>query len=38
MTDENAALNPVPAWVQAHGIIDRPTGIEKARASRQVLR
>jgi len=37
VTDGNAASKPVPTWVQAHGIIDRPTGIEKAHASRQLL-
>jgi hypothetical protein len=37
VADENAAPRPVPTWVQALGIVDRPTGIEKARASRKWL-
>jgi hypothetical protein len=37
VADENAPPGAVPAWVQALGIVDRPTGIEKARASRQWL-
>lgn len=36
MSDETSQ-NPVPAWISDLGIVDRPTGIEKARASRQRL-
>jgi hypothetical protein len=36
MSDETAP-KPVPGWVLALGIVDRPTGIEKARESRQRL-
>jgi hypothetical protein len=35
LSDEDQ--KPVPAWVQDHGIIDRPTGVSEAHASRQWL-
>ncbi|HET7072852.1 MAG TPA: tyrosine-type recombinase/integrase [Mycobacterium sp.] len=37
MSDVDDTPKPVPAWVQAHGITDRDTGIAAARASRQPL-
>ncbi|MCA2302727.1 hypothetical protein JF770_04085 [Mycobacterium intracellulare] len=37
MSDADDTSRPVPAWVQAHGITDRDTGIAIARASRQLL-
>ncbi|MEE3753815.1 hypothetical protein [Mycobacterium intracellulare] len=37
MSNVGDTPNPVPAWVRAHGITDRDTGIAVARASRQPL-
>ncbi|WP_207549107.1 hypothetical protein [Mycolicibacterium peregrinum] len=31
------SAKPVPDWIQAHGIVDRPTGLKRARASRQLV-